>query len=393
MIQDPVWEQSFPDVASVVVPMLKPGRSTCSSSASRKEVRERQATNEERARATVAQLNGFGLRADRAHERRSKRDLHGLPGMARAETPGDEGCVVIDRRHFAVLAAGVVLVLALLGALAWRVWDPGEGSLAEPIAVNATLSPQQHMFGDPVRARIEVVLDAERVDPDSVKVRANFAPHRQLQPPTESRSAAGPITRVRFDYRLACLTYSCLPNGRRRFELKNAAVEYSTGRGGGVRTEEIDWPTLTASGRISRARFYEAQTRAEFRELEPPAYRVSPRLVEVIGLLLALIFAAAAVILILRLLPLERIAERLGAEDGRHTDPRSSERLRACGTSTPDRAEEGRRALERLAAELRSAGTPSWQARPASSPGHAVPRRRTADEAVRRRRAADLGGR
>ena len=77
-----------------------------------------------------------------------------------------------------------------------------------------------------------------------------------------------------------------------------------------MRTEEIDWPTLTASGRISRARFYEAQTRAEFRELEPPAYRVSPRLVEVIGLLLALIFGAAAVILILRLLPLERIAER-----------------------------------------------------------------------------------
>ena len=103
---------------------------------------------------------------------------------------------MIDRRHFAALAAGVVLVLALLGALAWRVWDPGkEGSLAEPIAVNATLSPQQHMFGDPVRARIEVVLDAERVDPDSVKVRANFAPYRQLQPPTESRSAAGPITR------------------------------------------------------------------------------------------------------------------------------------------------------------------------------------------------------
>jgi hypothetical protein len=279
--------------------------------------------------------------------------------MARAETPGDEGFVVIDRRHFAVLAAGVVLVLALLGALAWRIWDPGEeGSLAEPIAVNATLSPQQHMFGDPVRARIEVVLDAERVDPDSVKVRASFAPYRQLQPQTESRSDAGPITRLRFDYRLACLTYSCLPNGRRRFELKNAAVEYSTGRGGGVRTEEIDWPTLTASGRISRARFYEAQTRAEFRELEPPAYRVSPRLVEVIGLLLALIFGAAAVILILRLLPLERIAERLGLKTVDTRTPLERALARVRETSTPDRAEEGRRALERLAHELRKARNP-----------------------------------
>ena len=266
---------------------------------------------------------------------------------------------MIDRRHFAILAAGAVLVLALLGALAWRVWEPGEeGSLAEPIAVNATLSPQQHMFGDPVLARIEVVLDAERVDPDSVKVRASFAPYRQLQPPTDSRSAAGPITRLRFDYRLACLTYSCLPNPRKRFELKNAAVEYNTRGGGGVRTEEIDWPTLTASGRISRARFYEAQTRAEFRELQPPAYRVSPRLVEVIGLLLALIFAAAAVILILRLLPLARIAERLGLRtvDTRTQLERALARVQE--TSTPERADEGRRALERLAHELRKARNP-----------------------------------
>ena len=81
--------------------------------------------------------------------------------------------------------------------------------------MNATLSPQQHMFGDPVRARIEVVLDAERVDPDSVKVRANFAPYRQLQPPTESRSAAGPITRaLRLPARLPDLQLP--PNGRRR---------------------------------------------------------------------------------------------------------------------------------------------------------------------------------
>jgi hypothetical protein len=279
--------------------------------------------------------------------------------MARAATTRDEGHVVIDRRHFAALAAAVVLVLTLLGALAWRVWDPGEeGSLAEPISVNATLGPAQHMFGDPIRARIEVVLDAERVNPDTVKVQADFAPYRRLQPPTESRSAAGSITRLRFDYRLACLTYRCLPNGRKRFELKNAAVEYSTRRGGGVRTEEIDWPTLTASGRISRARFYEAQTRAEFRELEPPAYRVSPRLVEGVGLLLSVIFGAAAVILILRLLPLARIAERLGLKTVDTRTPLERALARVRETSSADRAEEGRRALERLAHELRRTRNP-----------------------------------
>jgi hypothetical protein len=282
--------------------------------------------------------------------------------MARAETAGDEGLVVIDRRHFAALAAAVVLVLTLVGALAWRFLGPAdEATLAEPIAVNATLNPPQHLFGDPVRARIEVVLDAKRVNPDSVKVRANFAPYRPLQPSTQSRTAVGPLTRIRFEYRLACLTYGCTPRGQRgqrRFELKNAAVEYGSRGGGRLRTEEIDWPMLTVSGRISPTRFWEAQTRAEYRELGPPTYSVSPRLVEFVALLLALIFGAAAVVLALRLLPLARLAERLGLKtvDRRTSLERALERVRE--TSSADRAEEGRRALERLAHELRRARNP-----------------------------------
>ena len=62
VIQDPVWEQSFPDVSSVVIPMLKPGTQQIQLvRLTRKEARERQARNEERAQATVAQLNGLGL--------------------------------------------------------------------------------------------------------------------------------------------------------------------------------------------------------------------------------------------------------------------------------------------------------------------------------------------
>ena len=62
VIQDPVWEQSFPDVSSVVIPLLKPGtRQIQLVRLSRKEARERRARNEERAQKTVAQLNGLGL--------------------------------------------------------------------------------------------------------------------------------------------------------------------------------------------------------------------------------------------------------------------------------------------------------------------------------------------
>jgi hypothetical protein len=62
VVQDPVWEQSFPDVSSVVVPVVDPrnGRLRLVR-LSRREARERRAANEERAEATLATLNGYGL--------------------------------------------------------------------------------------------------------------------------------------------------------------------------------------------------------------------------------------------------------------------------------------------------------------------------------------------
>jgi hypothetical protein len=264
---------------------------------------------------------------------------------------------VIDRRYFAALAAIVVLVVALAGVLAWRVLDAGQdASLAEPVAVNATLGPQQHLFGDPIRARVELILDAERVDPDTVKVRASFAPYRPLQPPRRSQSSSGPITRLRFDYQLACLGFRCLPTGQRRFRLRDGTVEYRRRGAAGLQTKELDWPVLNVTGRISATRFWEAQLRSEFREVGPPTYSVSPRLVEVVALVLALIFAAAALILILRLLPLARLAERLGLKtvDRRTPLERALARVQETAT-TGERPDEGRRALERLAHELRRA--------------------------------------
>jgi hypothetical protein len=62
VVQDPVWEQSFPDVSSVVVPLLEPRSGQVRLvRLSRKEARERRSANEERVRATMAMLNGFGL--------------------------------------------------------------------------------------------------------------------------------------------------------------------------------------------------------------------------------------------------------------------------------------------------------------------------------------------
>jgi hypothetical protein len=62
VIQDPVWEQSFPDVSSVVVPLLDPGSGRVRLvRLSRREARERRAANEQRARETVGAFNALGL--------------------------------------------------------------------------------------------------------------------------------------------------------------------------------------------------------------------------------------------------------------------------------------------------------------------------------------------
>jgi hypothetical protein len=264
---------------------------------------------------------------------------------------------MIDRRHFAALAGLVVLIVAAAGYLAWRAWDSGEeSSLAEPIAVTGIIGPEQHMFGDPVRAQVEVLFDRNRVDPDSVKLRVNFAPYRPLRPRTRTESTAGAITKLRFDYQLACLGYRCLPRGDRNFELRNGAVEYRSRGGDGVQTEEIDWPMIKATGRIPAETLWQAQLRADYRDLGAPTYSVRPKLVELVALLLAVLFGAAALILALRLLPLARIAERLGLKLVDRRTP--LERALAQVHQTAEQPDEGRRALERLAQELRRARSP-----------------------------------
>jgi hypothetical protein len=62
VIQDPVWEQSFPDVSSVVIPLMEPGSTRKRLvRLSRREARERRAANEERTRETLAELDALGL--------------------------------------------------------------------------------------------------------------------------------------------------------------------------------------------------------------------------------------------------------------------------------------------------------------------------------------------
>jgi hypothetical protein len=268
--------------------------------------------------------------------------------------------VVSARRLFLAAAAAVVLVVAVAGLVAWKVWSDGGGPGLgqEPIVGSTFLEPEQHLFADAIHARIELVVDGDRVDPASVDVGANFSPYRELRPVRRTRSDSGSSTRLRYDYLLGCLTAQCLPKGSGRVELGGTAVNY-TRRGSPVAdAATIEWPPLRSAGRIAPDELERAAIRAELRNLPEASYRVSPRAVEVVALILAALFAAGAAILVLRLLPFDRLAARLGA---RRVDRRTAleQALALVRESQAGETEEERRALERLAVELRRSSNPT----------------------------------
>ncbi len=84
------------------------------------------------------------------------------------------------------------------------------------IQAEATLSPAVALFGDTVLAHVDVLLNRTRVDPDSVRVAADFAPFEIVGPPRRLRRDAGDTTYLSRTFVLRCLSGTCVPSGRVR---------------------------------------------------------------------------------------------------------------------------------------------------------------------------------
>lgn len=269
--------------------------------------------------------------------------------------------MVTARRLF---IGGVVLAAILavaVGLIAWNSWEKGGGPGLgeEPIVGTALLTPEQHLFGDAVHARVELIVDGSRVDPDSVEIGANFDPYRELRPVEVTRSEDGTLTKLRYDYVLGCLVSQCLPRGAGRVELGGVAVNYLRRGESEPSAATVEWVPIRAAGRIDPDQLDQAALRSDLRDLPSASYRVSPRTVELVALVLAVLFAVGAAILILRLLPLDRLATRLGARFADKRSPLEQALALVRESAASGSAEEERRALERLAVELRRARSPA----------------------------------
>ncbi len=208
-----------------------------------------------------------------------------------------------------VVVAGLTALVVVLFA-----WDRGRHgvtvSIAEdepPIQARADLAPRSVRFGDTVRALVEVTLDRNRVDPDSVRLRADFSPWKQVANPERLRRDGETTTSLRMTYVLRCLTSACISTEEtavltdksfQTFGLARVTYTAPQATGSSGRDSlQVPWPRLIVDARYSARDAQSAGAsatgwRADLLSLPAVTYSVTP------GLLFALLLVAGTLLAI-----------------------------------------------------------------------------------------------
>ena len=191
---------------------------------------------------------------------------------------------------------------------------PGSGLPVEGIEARGSVEPRNILFGDVIRARVDVVLDRRRVDPDSVRVSTEFVPWEIVGSQVRARSDSGPLTRLRTTFTLRCTSSPCLPtNNASALEFSPARLSYTVpgGAPGAREAIEVDWPLLLVSSRFAAANaegpdIGSALWRADLETFPAASYRVSPTLLVVVLAVLAVLLAGAGAALVFVAIPRRR---------------------------------------------------------------------------------------
>jgi len=244
-------------------------------------------------------------------------------------------------------------------------------------AVSGSLTPDVHLFGEPVAARIDVVVDRDQVAPSNVVVKTDFKPYDAVGTTRVERQDLGRFTHLRYTTTLRCLEISCIPNTfknsevpisqtpelplfpenqqrdeKRRFDFPPALV--TAGEGERAKTlGRVVWPPLRS---LSRINWYDSSVvgqgfpfESNVTPLPETSYRISPTLLGVLLLALAIAVVGLPIAYLVR-------SRRARRERKASTAPQLSPLERALAlvdwASRRPSVDERREALEALAYEL-----------------------------------------
>lgn len=140
-----------------------------------------------------------------------------------------------ERHMLPLIGLVVVAAASTFVAVLLVVWRSGEETTAPrrvetspAIEAQASFTPKLVLFGDTVRAYVDVMLDTERVDPGSVRVAADFSPFEVVGQPERRIVSAGEQAHVRTIFVLRCVTGACAQSGQSaRYEFAPGRVAFS----------------------------------------------------------------------------------------------------------------------------------------------------------------------
>ena len=131
----------------------------------------------------------------------------------------------------------------------------GEGM---PLKAYATVTPQVHLFGDGVTARLAVVADTKWVDPARLRITTSFKPYVAAGEPVVLRLHSGRFAQVTWTWTLHCLTSPCvprLPPSEKYHDFRFALVhiDYMTKAGKRAYGITASWPPVEVLSQESPA--------------------------------------------------------------------------------------------------------------------------------------------
>jgi hypothetical protein len=251
----------------------------------------------------------------------------------------------------AVAAAVAVLVLGATGG--WWQGTKQPDQLSEvPAFVTTRLSPQSFVFGTPLQASLDVVLNPRWVDVPTVTIQPQFTPFRATDVSQQTKHVGGLVV-ISLRYRLECLTGDCLPTTVPDRRLAAGTLSYYL-LNGTRQVRPIAFPPMRLLSNVSDSAA-DALTAVQADSTPTPVtYGASPSLVAA-GLLTGTgVFACLAAGLVV--LAFRRRRAPVGEADAVAADPLHQALDLARAHSENGTPAARRMALQRLARELGTTG-------------------------------------
>ncbi len=258
----------------------------------------------------------------------------------------------------AVALVTVVAVAVLVGVVARGWWQGDGGSYAPPrTLVRTEVTPARSLFGQILTAHARLVVDPRRVDPQSADLAVDFKPYRVR---AESHHVTGGLGRavvVDFRYELQCLTRDCVPHGSRNgaataVHLPRARATLR-GRDGRTVSLPFTWAPFAVQSRLTADEIAFSTPHVARGSAQPPvSWAIWPGLLGGLALAAAIVLALIAGVLVVSVVRRDARPLHMLRIPG-HLTPIERALVLAEHAVARGEVDESRKALERLAAELR----------------------------------------